>query len=335
MSKYFPIFSILIVFGISQFACSKTARKPEPTGKLTICERCSEPIAGKYIVALNHNWHQEHFRCASCGKNLVGKGYFEKNNKAYCRDCYHEKFSSKCAICKQPLSDKYTRDAWGYNFHSRHLNELQPCFSCARLISKNITNGGKKYPDGRNMCNICTKTAVSSPAKAQKYFSRLKRFMTRRGLKLPAGEFPLFLVDMSVLRNSNPGKMDVAGRTEKASYEINGVEKSRRIEKMQILEGLPVEHFIAIAAHEFGHSWLFLNRYPHLELQVEEGLCELFEYLWLKTQNTEIARFRIKKMKIGKDHIYGTGFRKALTAYNKYGLSRLLIEVKRQKRFPR
>ncbi|KAA3619662.1 MAG: protein DA1 [Calditrichaeota bacterium] len=334
MQRFFILFLITMVCFVI-LSCSRSTHKSPGAGKPVICQQCNETIAGKYIVALNHNWHQNHFRCSSCGKKLAGAGYFEKNDKPFCQDCYHEKYSPKCAVCKQALTSKYTRDAWGYNFHSYHLKSLHSCFSCARLICKNITHGGRKYKDGRYMCNICTKSAINSPAKAQKYFLRIKKFMALRGLKLPKNNFPLYLVDLSVLRKSNPNDIEVAGRTEKASYEVNGVEKSRRIEKMQVLDGLPAEHFTSILAHEFGHAWLFLNNYPHLDLQVEEGLCELFEYLWLRSQNSEISRFRIKKMKEGQDRIYGAGFRKALAGYKKYGLTKLLNEVKRQKRFPR
>lgn len=314
-------------------ACSSTAHDRGSRSKPAICARCNNPIAGEYLVALNKAWHPRHFYCNACGENLQGSHFFEKNHRPYCESCFNKKFSPRCDVCRLPLNSKYTRDAWGYNFHSHHLSELETCFSCARLICKNITNGGKKYKDGRLICNICRKTSVNSPAQAAKHFSRIKKFMASHGLVLPNEKFPLQLVSMTVLRKSNPHFRDVAGRTEKALFEVNGVEKVRRIEKMQVLDGLPAEHFETILAHEFGHAWLFLNNFPVLDLQVEEGLCELFEYLWLIEQKSEIARFRMKKMRETKDKIYGGGFRKALAGYKKYGLKKLLLQVKKKKKF--
>ncbi|MCA9733662.1 MAG: protein DA1 [Deferribacteres bacterium] len=325
--------TLTVLVNIYFVGCTDPAHKRLPQTKSPICQQCKKTIDGEYIVALNRAWHPQHFRCSTCNKPLVGSRFFEKANKPYCQDCYNKKFSPLCDVCHLPLNAKYTRDAWGFNFHSHHLKELEPCFSCARLVCKNITNGGKKYNDGRLICNICLQSSVSSPAQAANYFGNVKSFMTRKGLVLPNDKFPLQLVDMTTLRKSSPHFKDVAGRTEKALFEVNGIEKARRIEKIQILDGLPAEHFVTIAAHEFGHAWLFLNNYPELDLQVEEGICELFEYLWLSEQKTEIARFRIKKMMETKDKIYGGGFRKALAAYKKHGLKKMLYIVKSRKNF--
>ena len=37
----------------------------------------------------------------------------------------------------------------------------------------------------------------------------------------------------------------------------------------------------AVLAHEYGHAYLFMRRFPSLPLVTEEGLCELFAWLWL------------------------------------------------------
>jgi hypothetical protein len=37
----------------------------------------------------------------------------------------------------------------------------------------------------------------------------------------------------------------------------------------------------AVLAHEYGHVFLFTRRFPALSLQTEEGICELFAWLWL------------------------------------------------------
>ena len=36
-----------------------------------------------------------------------------------------------------------------------------------------------------------------------------------------------------------------------------------------------------VLAHEYGHCYLFLGRFPALELRDEEGICELFAWMWL------------------------------------------------------
>jgi hypothetical protein len=99
------------------------------------------------------------------------------------------------------------------------------------------------------------------------------------------------------------------------------------------LHGLPREHTAVVIAHELGHAWLFLNAFPELPLHVEEGLCELCEYLWLNQQHTPEAKNRLKLLRQNKS-IYGAGFQGARNALQGRSLSLLLAYVKEQREFP-
>jgi hypothetical protein len=81
---------------------------------------------------------------------------------------------------------------------------------------------------------------------------------------------------------------------------------------------------------------------------VEEGLCQLISYLWLKYRQvmmdtidgrdsfkTKLRNFYIHQMELDPSTIYGDGFRFALKAYNHLQSLQLLFDhVRLHQRFP-
>lgn len=165
---------------------------------------------------------------------------------------------------------------------------------------------------------------------------QVRKTLARLGLDLGQVETPLQLVDQGELnrRSTKPYSKQPAGMASHHTTTRNGQVVERTVEAILILHGLPREHFAAIAAHELCHSYLFVNGFPNLEPVVEEGLCELAEYLWLKQQATPEAVYRLKLMEGNDDPIYGLGFRAARRAYDQRGLAAVLAAVRRTKRWP-
>ncbi|CAM9613297.1 unnamed protein product, partial [Heterosigma akashiwo] len=55
-----------------------------------------------------------------------------------------------------------------------------------------------------------------------------------------------------------------------------------------VLGGLPYDLCASILAHEAFHAWLRCqNDFPHLPLQVEEGMCQLVAQLWLRRRQEQ------------------------------------------------
>ena len=109
----------------------------------------------------------------------------------------------------------------------------------------------------------------------------------------------------------------------------------RKMDSITIVYGLPKFHFCGIYAHEMGHAWMWLNNYPDdISPQVKEGLCNLFEYLWLKQQHTPESKYLQYMMLQNQDRIYGNGFRLAQVKFKKYRLLQLLDYVKSHRSFP-
>jgi hypothetical protein len=147
---------------------------------------------------------------------------------------------------------------------------------------------------------------------------------------------PLRLVDQKELgrRSDKPYITNPSGMACHVTLTENGRVIKREVEAILILHGLPGEHFAAIAAHELGHTFLFMNKFPKLEPMVEEGLCELAQYLWLGQQEGPEAPFRIVSMEESDNPIYGEGFRAARRGMERCSLPELLSHVRKYGRFP-
>ena len=327
------------------------------------CAGCGKPITGTYTTALNRTWHPEHFVCARCGRPFQGQSfyerdgkaycqrdydelfgmrcaaggeligqrrYFEKDGKAYCEDHYWERFGKRCAIGGEILKGPYQVNSWGDTYCDAHSHGLDRCFSCGRPICERLTGGGVRYADGRAMCARCRRTAVDDIRAGQQSMSKVRAELARQGIDLQRIETPLRLVDQAELsrRSDKPYNTKPAGMACHKQMSQDGRVVECTVDEILILHGLPREHFETIAAHELMHTYLFMNAYPPMEPRVEEGLCELAEYLWLQRQRTPEAAYRLELMDDNKDPIYGEGFRLARQALQRTTLLKLLAHVK-------
>lgn len=307
------------------------------------CARCRRPFSGRSFYerdgkAYCKEDYDELFglRCAAGGELIGQRRYFEKDGKAYCEEHYWERFGKRCAIGGEILKGEYVVNAWGETYCHAHAHGLPECYSCHRVICERLTGGGQRYSDGRTVCNRCRRTAIDTAAQGQPVLLQVRRTLGKLGLDLGRVETPLRLVDQAELnrRSTKPYSKQPAGMASHSTTTRNGQVVERTVEAILILHGLPQEHFAAIAAHELCHSYLFMNAFPDLEPIVEEGLCELAEFLWLTQQKTPEATFRLKLMEGNDDPVYGRGFRSALRAYERHGLAAVLAAVRRGNRLP-
>jgi len=332
------------------------------------CGLCGQPVTDGGIVALGKTWHRDHFLCAGgqeplpgsffekdgrayCERHyqerfglrcaadgaLIGQSrYFEKDGKTYCETHYWQKFGKRCAIGGEILKESYSINAWGDTYCSAHQRGLADCFSCGRPICERLTGGGQTYTDGRTMCNRCRRSAVDAAPVGQGILQEVRAFLARQGLDIGPAATPLRLASQDELRrrSTKPYAHKPTGMACHQSTTRNGQVVERQVEAILILFGLPREHFAAVAAHELTHTYLFMHAFPPLEPLIEEGLCELAEFLWLQTQNTPESDYRLKLMQDNDDPVYGAGFRAARRTLDKTTLAGLLNHVRTQRRFP-
>lgn len=101
-----------------------------------------------------------------------------------------------------------------------------------------------------------------------------------------------------------------------------------------ILRGLPVLWFGRTVAHENMHAWLAEQGWPPRTPRVEEGLCELVAYAWLKAQPGKWPAALRSAMLSGADPLYGAGFHAVQDAVRRRGISGVLESVRKSGRLP-
>ena len=104
-----------------------------------------------------------------------------------------------CSICLQPLANTYSIDVWGNAFHTAHEQEGVFCYSCSRIISQGVTQGGYIYSDGRHLCSLCRLTAVDDDSVIQAaYLSVISQFEKVGIIDIPT-DIPINLVELQLL----------------------------------------------------------------------------------------------------------------------------------------
>lgn len=297
--------------------------------KPPVCGLCGESITGRYIEALNTDWHPNHFLCGGCELPIGEDGFVEADNVAYHRECHVDMFAQRCFYCGQPMVGKYVQDAWGNEFCPFHIEELKRCVLCGRLVDGTRITG--HTAESGLQCNVCCQTAVDTPVTAAPLYEEVIRWATSLSLIFPA--VPLQLTDLQTLISyeSEPKGGRRLGSTRVSTTVCAGVKVKVDVECIAILRGLPQVLFCAVAAHEVGHAWLRAMNIDELKPIEEEGFCELLAYSWLQEELTLDREFYAGQIANNDDVVYGDGFRHLRALSDVYQLPGLIDSLRRTK----
>ena len=298
------------------------------------CAGCEDPIEGRYLTAIERKWHPHHFVCATCQRPIVGSRFVEEAGQPYHEACSAETFNPRCEICLTPVTDHYLTNFWKEAFCHYHSEELQQCYACGRLISEHLTNNGVRFDDGRTVCNLCRRTGVDSLGAAETLARKVTAKLANLGFALSPASFPLRLVAQRELVQEGSHGERINGTTQLAIETRDGKVVKREVAAILMLHGLPAAAFSATYAHELGHVWLFQQHFPELPLQVEEGICELFAYLWLTSNPGPWSDYLIHLKELSTDPVYGEGYRIARINLKQMNPVELFEYVKIHHRFP-
>lgn len=112
-----------------------------------------------------------------------------------------------------------------------------------------------------------------------------------------------------------------------------------------VMYGLPRLLTGAILAHEMMHAYLRMANVHHLDLMVEEGLCQLMAMLFLDAQDawskaqpggfqSRLHSYFAYQIRNDPTIVYGDGFRAAFQSFQTHGLSKVVQHVIRHGSFP-
>lgn len=108
------------------------------------CTRCFKSVEGRYLKALNKDFHESCFNCAVCHCVFEDGKFYEKDENAYCLKHYNELFGYTCGKCHGTITDGTAIKALGKYWHREHFN----CNTC----SKAFTDGKFFEVDGQPYC---------------------------------------------------------------------------------------------------------------------------------------------------------------------------------------
>lgn len=232
------------------------------------------------------------------------------------------KENGNCCLCKQALSGRILRDAWGNAAHLEHSPTF--CASCDRILSKFTSSGGYQYSDGRFICGKCKRSAVIDGVSANRSRRKILDLLEKAGFISIPKNIEIVLTHQGHL-SQHSRKGGTAGLTLTQIHFSN----NKRIglkHQIGVLSGLPKIQFEAILAHELLHVWQHEQNIK-LSPMYTEGLCELGAFLIYSHDKSELAQHRIQKMLESKDAIYGNGFRLFHKKLEKLGWKKLLKEI--------
>ena len=299
------------------------------------CAGCDHPIKGRYITAMEGKWHPHHFVCAVCQRPIVGSKFVERDNHPYHEACAAREFNPRCQICLEPVTDHYLTNFWDDKYCQYHEDELPQCYGCGRLVSKQLTDGGVRFEDGRTICNQCRRTGIDSVEEAEALGRQVATTMAELGFVISPASFPLRLVDQREMAREESHGDRTSGSTKMVVETLDGRVVERGVAEILMLHGLPAEYFAATYAHELGHAWLFQQRFLQLPPLVEEGICELFAHLWLQKRPGGWSDYLIYSKERSSDPVYGEGYRAAVRSLGQMTRAELLDYVKQHQKFPR
>lgn len=109
------------------------------------CDKCSKPIVGNTVKALNGSYHPECFMCQQCHQPIAGGVFHMHEGKVYCDKDFSALFATKCVGCKFAIEvgDNWI-EAAGTNWHGE-------CFNCS-VCKTNLQKTGFVHRSGRFLC---------------------------------------------------------------------------------------------------------------------------------------------------------------------------------------
>ncbi|CAD5234055.1 unnamed protein product [Bursaphelenchus xylophilus] len=114
----------------------------------SLCGECMEPIKERYLLNVNsQNYHNHCLRCSNCTTKLEDMpSCFVKHGSIFCKQCYGQKFQTKCAHCDRQIQPTdWVRRARNYVFHLA-------CFSCTHCKRQLSTGEQFSLQENRLLC---------------------------------------------------------------------------------------------------------------------------------------------------------------------------------------
>jgi hypothetical protein len=311
MAKFFTISVFLILMAAPGiFSAEKK-----------FCDQCGNLIkpAKQYLTYLGRKYCDEDCfekslpKCAVCG-NPVKQGILQ-DGKSYCSEECVKTTWNKCSSCGKKVSSGYHFGNRSGAFYCEACSKKTVCFACA------LPNDCSELDDGRKVCAKCNSSGITSHKKAADMIREIRRVMKEDLNIHTENDIGYNLVDLNTLKTkSDNSEMELGLYSHSRWKNTETVTKTRlgfRIaeEKSEtltdsfeifILNHLPEEKFIEVAAHELAHDWMEL-KYPDIKDPfIAEGWAE---FAASKVNSVYGNSHLNERMRDNPHPVYGKGYR--------------------------
>lgn len=306
-----------------------------------VCDRCGADLRKGAVYTESGRMYDSacHFelyvpKCDYCGLPIQGN-YTEFESKLYHQGCYERYIGPRCAICGEAIYGDYLIDMRGNATHPHHENEFATCDYCGSFLAPRISGGGKTFADGRKICGLCFKSAVTDIGEARERMTETIAELARHGIHINEKKIPLELIDRRTMSRKAEGYIDdPSGFTSYKKVSSFAGIWTREDFRIYLLSGMPRAEFVFTLAHELMHVWLFKNALEEIEPALREGSCQYAGILVVGNLEDDEAQLVIKRAMEDDDPVYGDGLRGVDEYVDEAGVDAWLEYLKRHARLP-
>jgi hypothetical protein len=298
-----------------------------------ICGYCNRVISGQYVEAEGVYYHPEHFLCAQCNRPINGD-YVSYQGKNYHHRCYKLHVALRCSLCGQVIDGEYIYDYWGNAYHAWHQGKTPQCEYCNRFISEELTGGSATYRDGRTVCGICRRSAVTSEHRAQLLMEEVAGLLGKFGMSVDTEHLKLHLLDLDGIKEKTGQYHSLQGYADyRETSRLFGLVREHDI-NVYVLWGMPEAEVISTLAHELTHVWQFRHGRTDNDPALCEGSSNLAAYLVCRQYADPYFAYVIEKLQKNNDPVYGEGFRRVKRLADDSGITNWLTWLAEHDRLP-
>ena len=260
--------------GGGRILCGADYEKQRPR-----CSACGLGIQGRYYemgggrVLCEADYQKQRPHCSACGLLIQG-AYYEAGGRVLCPADYDRQLPH-CDTCGAKLAGSYV--LVGAEKEQKVCSACSASLPGCSICGLKVPRSGQRLSDGRYLCSSHAQQAIMDPREAAAVVRGAEEVVVAAlgpGMRLAHPIDEVLLADRTQLAalHQGPGTSPegLAGMFQR---QTRGTELRYRV---YLLNGLPRERLLSVAAHEYAHAWQSENNARFLECsdRFKEGFAQ-------------------------------------------------------------